>query len=503
MKNSYLLGYDLGSSSIKVSLIDVDSGVAMGSAQSPDSELPISASAPGMAEQDPEVWWQHVQIATRSLLDRSKLSGDVIQAIGISYQMHGLVCLDKDNNVLRPAIIWCDSRAVCIGNKAFSELGEQHCLEKLYNSPGNFTASKLCWVKENEPKIFEKIKHFVLPGDYLAYKLSGILSTSKSGLSEGILWDFTGDCPAEFLLDYYDIDPSLIPHYHDSFEVSGTLNAEAAEALGLKSGIPIAYRAGDQVNNAFALGALSPGEIAANAGTSGVVYGVGEKLKYDALSRVNTFLHVNNCSEQARLGVLLCLNGTGILNSWARHNLFSLNSECPDYDAMNALAAKSPIGSKGISCFPYGNGAERSLGNRELGASFNGLHLTIHEQSDLLRSIQEGIVFALYYGIKIMSEMGIHPKAVRAANANMFLSPVFQEAFANVSGSEIALYDTDGAQGAARGAGVGAGIYKSPEEALNGLKPSTTITASLEKQKLYQEAYNSWEENLFKHLELN
>ena len=330
----YLLGYDIGSSSVKASLVNAGTGKCVASAFFPKTEAKIMAIQPGWAEQDPENWWENLKLATQAVLAESGGKADEIDAIGISYQMHGLVCVDKNQRVLRPSIIWCDSRAVPYGQKAFETLGEATCLSHLLNSPGNFTASKLAWVKENEPGIFEKIDKIMLPGDYIAMKLSGTICTTVSGLSEGMFWDFQQKEVAGFLMDYYGFDKGLIPDIKPTFSEQGRVNARAAQELGLKEGTPITYRAGDQPNNALSLNVFNPGEIASTAGTSGVVYGVNGEVNYDPKSRVNTFAHVNHTDELTRLGVLLCINGTGILNSWVKRNVAP---EGISYAEMNAM----------------------------------------------------------------------------------------------------------------------------------------------------------------------
>jgi len=491
-----LLGYDVGSSSVKATLMDSVTGKVLATATSPEKELEIIAQKPGWAEQNPEVWWNHVKLAAQKIKGKAKFEASDIKAIGISYQMHGLVLVDKNKQVLRPSIIWCDSRAVQIGQKAAAEIGEQKCLESLLNLPGNFTASKLKWVMENEPDVFSKIYKMMLPGDYIAMKMTGEIKTTPSGLSEGIMWDFQKQGLADLVLNYYGIPEELIAEVVPTFSVQGELIKEAADELGLKAGTKISYRAGDQPNNALSLNVLNPGEIAATAGTSGVVYGITERSDYDSKSRVNTFVHVNHTQKTPRYGVLLCVNGTGILNSWLKHNA----SGGLDYDEMNKLAGSVDVDSEGLSILPYGNGAERTLENSNLGASIHGLNFNIHTRAHLMRAAQEGIVFALNYGLGIMRQTGVVAKTVRAGDANMFLSPLFGEAFATVTESTVELYNTDGSQGAARGAGIGAGIYKGPADAFVGLEPVRTIEPNTKLASAYKQAYKRWEDVLKKQL---
>ena len=419
--------------------------------------------------------------------------GEDIKAIGISYQMHGLVCVDKDLQVLRPSIIWCDSRAVPYGEKAFDAIGEETCLGHLLNSPGNFTAAKLAWVKENEPELFDKIYKFMLPGDYLAMRLSGVVNTTISGLSEGMFWDFREKRVADFLMRYFGFDDSLVPDIVPTFSVQSEVCAEAAKELGLKEGTPISYRAGDQPNNALSLNVFNPGEIASTAGTSGVVYGVLGEINYDKKSRVNTFAHVNYTEQLDRLGVLLCINGTGILNAWVRR---TIAPEGISYADMNDFMASVPIGSEGVTIIPFGNGAERVLENKEVGCSIQGVNFNKHGKAHLMRAAQEGIVFSFCYGMEIMQQMGMDIKKIHAGKANMFLSPIFRDTLAGVSGATIELLETDGSVGAAKGAGMGCGFYKDNEEAFSSLKRLAVIEPDESKRKEYLQAYAAWKDRL-------
>lgn len=483
-----LLGLDLGSSSVKASVIDGASGNCLASAFYPKDDMKIMALQPGWAEQDTETWWKNIKA---SIADCNTQLGERkrdIGAIGISYQMHGLVTVDKNYNVLRPSIIWCDSRAVDYGEEAFRSLGEEYCLSHMLNSPGNFTASKLAWVKENEPDLYGRIHKIMLPGDYIALRLTGEAVTTWSGLSEGILWDFAENRLSEELLDHFGFSHDLIPHIVPSFSIQGKVTPGAAREMDLPEGIPVSYRAGDQPNNALSLNVFNPGEVAATAGTSGVIYGVTDMKKYDSLSRVNTFLHVNHGPYEPRLGVLLCINGTGILNSWLRKNTGS-NVQ---YAAMNDMAGKVATGSEGLSVLPFGNGAERMLGNKNIGARVLGLNFNIHTSSHLYRAAQEGIVFSFRYGFDIMKATGIEPAVIRAGAANMFRSSVFREALSCVTGTEIHLYNTDGSVGAARGAGIGSGYYMSVREAFTGLKSTGVTVPDETKSDKYEEAYNKW-----------
>lgn len=491
----YLLGCDIGSSSVKASIVDVESGKTVASDYYPREEAAIIAVKPGWAEQDPESWWKYLKEAIKGAIAVARINGEDIKAVGISYQMHGLVVVNKAKEILRPSIIWCDSRAVQYGDRAFKAIGEKYCLSHLLNSPGNFTASKLAWIKEYEPRLFDEIDKIMLPGDFIAMRMTGDIVTTVSGLSEGIFWDFKNQCVSKELMNYYGFNDDIIADIKPTFGLQGELTASVATELGLKKGTPVTYRAGDQPNNALSLNVLNPGEIAATGGTSGVVYGVNGTINYDSLSRVNTFAHVNYTEENPRLGVLLCINGVGILNSWIKRNIAPAGM---DYDGLNELAAGIPVGSEGLSILPFGNGAERMLQNKPSSCSVHGLNFNIHSKAHLARAAQEGIVFSFKYGMEIMNQMGIDIDVIRAGNANMFLSPVFREALAGVTGAVIELYDTNGAVGAAKGAGMGAGIYNSAEEAFASLQKIDVIEPDGLKADQYCGAYETWKERLIK-----
>jgi xylulokinase len=489
-----LLGIDIGTSSIKVSVTDAQTQQSVAAAQFPETETPVIALKPGWAEQSPEMWWEHVQKAILKIHATKKYHPKDIAAIGIAYQMHGLVLVDKEQKVLRDSIIWCDSRAVEIGDKAFRSIGESKSLSNLLNSPGNFTASKLAWVKENEPEIYQHIHKIMLPGDFIAMKLTGEINTSVSSLSEGIFWDFKKEQLSEDVFSYFGFDKNLIPAVQPVFANHGNITDTVANALSLIAGIPVTYKAGDQPNNALSLNVLEPGEVAATAGTSGVIYGVSDALTYDQQSRVNTFAHVNYAPDKKRTGVLLCINGTGILNRWIKNNM----APALNYPAINEAAQQISIGADGLRILPFGNGAERMLNNKIVGTHFHNIDLNLHTQAHVFRAAQEGIAFAFRYGLDIMRENGMHPQVIRAGKANMFLSDLFTEAFVNATNVPVELYDCDGSVGAAIGAGIGAGVYASAKDAFSKVKPLKLVVPSVAKQ--YDAVYNDWKILLDKQL---
>ena len=494
----YLLGIDLGSSSIKVALIEAESQRVAQVISYPETEMPIRAAQVGWAEQDPELWWTNLKKACSLLFDRTDVSPRQISAIGIAYQMHGLVIVDKAQEVLRPSIIWCDSRAVEIGEHANEALGHENCLQSMLNSPGNFTASKLRWVKENEPAVFDKIHKAMLPGDFLAMKMTGKIYTTISGLSEGSFWDFDKNDLAHELLQHYEISKDMLPELVESFSIQGKLTANAAKELGLTKDTPIAYRAGDQPNNAFSLGVIHPNQLAGTGGTSGVVYGLVDTLQYDPLSRVNSFAHVNHDATQIRIGVLLCINGAGSQYAWIKKQMAE---DGMSYEDIEAAQREISIGADGLRILPFGNGAERMLENKYQGAQVFNLQLNTHTRAHFYRAALEGVAFAFVYGMEILHEMGIHPSTLRVGNDNLFQSSIFSHTIAALAGVNIDIIETTGAIGAAKGAGYGVGFYPSLDAAVGNLQ----IVKSYKKVKnveKYKKAYQDWKTILKKQYQL-
>lgn len=484
-----LLGIDLGTSSVKVSVMDASNGKVLASAQHPETEAAIISHQPGWAEQSPNMWWQDVQAAILKANATGAFNPADIGAIGIAYQMHGLVLVDSNQNVIRDSIIWCDNRAVALGEKAFETIGQDYCLGHLLNSPGNFTASKLAWVKQNEPERYGQIYKMMLPGDFISMKLTGEITTTIAALSEGMFWDFKNDCLSTAVMEYYGLDAQHIPEIKNVFDTHGYLSESIATTLGLPKGIPVTYKAGDQQNNALSLNVVKPGEVAATAGTSAVIYAVSDSLQADTASRVNSFAHVNHTLEQNSIGVLLCINGAGISNSWMKHKMGASS-----YSEMNTLAASVAPGSDGVTVLPFGNGSERMLHNKNIGAHILGLDFNRHQAAHLFRAVQEGVVFAMQYGFKVLQQNGVQPTVIRAGKANMFLSGVFVDCFVNTLQVPLELYHTDGSKGAAIGAGYGAKVYATIEEAFVNSKPLTSIEPVANTN--YTEAYQNWEQQL-------
>lgn len=493
----YTIGYDIGSSSIKAALVEKDSGKVVSVVQEPDAEMDMNAPNPGWAEQHPDDWWKHVCAATLRLIKENDINPEQIVSIGIAYQMHGLVLVDSTGQPLRKSIIWCDSRAVEIGEKAYEQLGPEHCKTHLLNSPGNFTASKLKWVLENEPEVYQKTHKFMLPGDYIAYRLTGRMTTTISGLSEGILWDFKQNEIASSLLDYFGIHSELVPELVDTFSPQGTLTSEAAEATGLTMGTSVGYRAGDQPNNALSLNVFEPGEIAATGGTSGVVYAVTDSLSVKESERVNNFAHVNHSGDSPRIGKLLCINGAGILYRWMQKNL-----AVASYDEMNALAAEIAVGSEGLCILPFGNGAERMLKNQNPGVHIQYLDLNKHDKAHLCRASLEGIAFAFVYGMNLLKADDVSLKVMRVGNDNLFRSSIFSETIATLTGCEIEVYHTTGAVGAARASTLHEnGLVRLDQKSL----ASDLVMGYSPKRekKSYEEAYLKWKKALEQQLKPN
>ena len=486
----YYIGFDLGSSSIKVALVEMATGKSIDVAQEPENEMSMLAIKNGWAEQKPEDWWQHSCNAIAKLKKKHSITADQIKGIGISYQMHGLVLVDKAGETLRQSIIWCDSRAVAIGREAFDGIGAEKCSTHLLNSPSNFTASKLKWVKENEPEIYSRIHKFMLPGDYLAFRFSNVINTTMSGLSEGMFWDFKNDTVADFLLEYYGIDASLVPDIVDTFGLQSTVDEKGAQESGLAVGTPIFYRAGDQPNNALSLNVLNPGEVAATGGTSGVVYAVTESLSSKESTRVNNFAHVNYLKNKPRIGKLLNINGAGIQFRWLLNNL-----AVSSYDEMNTLAHEVPVGSDGVVVIPFGNGAERMLNNQEIGTRLVNVNLNNHQKGHLCRAALEGIAFSFIYGMEIMQSDGIEIKVMRAGNDNLFRSDIFSNTIATLMDCEIQIYKTTGAIGAARAAGLHEGDFEKFGKNIND-NDYVMSYKPLENKSDYKVAYQNWKKEL-------
>jgi len=487
----YYLGLDIGSSSVKIALVDTETGTSAGVVQEPKTEMSMLAINNGWAEQNPEDWWQHVCTGIQKIKKECKISSDDIVGIGISYQMHGLVLVDEKGKSLRNSIIWCDSRAVEIGQNAFKGIGENKCAEHLLNSPANFTASKLKWVKDNEPEVYAKVDKFMLPGDYIAYRFSGIINSTVSGLSEGIFWDFKNDEVSESLMSYYGFAKSLVPEIVDTFSEQSKVSTLGAKESGLKPGTSILYRAGDQPNNALSLNVFKPGEVAATGGTSGVVYAITNSLSVKESARVNNFAHVNyKQGEDPRIGKLLCINGAGIQYRWLLNNL-----DVASYEEMNALASKVAVGSDGVCLVPFGNGAERMLNNREIGTRIVNLNLNNHSKGHLCRAALEGIAFSFVYGMDILKSDGIALNVIRAGNDNLFRSEIFSNTVATLIGHEIEIYKTTGAIGAARAADLHKGNFEVFGKRIMDNDHVMTYKPLSEKEK-YQEAYKNWKNEL-------
>ncbi len=486
----YYIGYDIGSSSIKVALVEAKTGKKIVVLNEPQNEMEIVSLHPNWAEQDPEIWWEHICVATKKAIRESNIDASQISGIGISYQMHGLVIVDEKCNPLRNAIIWCDSRAIEIGNKAFAEIGERKCATHLLNSPGNFTASKLKWVKVNEPAIYVKIYKYMLPGDFIACKLTGEITTTKNGLSEGMLWDYKENKVANWLLDYYGIDQSLTPTIVENFTNQGFVNEKASKESGLPTVIPVVYRAGDQPNNALSLNVFNPGEVAATGGTSGVFYAVTDVVSEQKGTRVNNFVHVNYEIETPRIGKLLNINGAGIQYRWLRNNMGS-----ETYESMNRKASKIAIGSDGVVVIPFGNGAERMFNNKNIGTHFLNLNLNTHSNAHLFRASLEGIAFSFVYGMEILKEDNATINVIRAGNDNLFRSEIFSNTVATLIGHEIEIYNTTGAVGAARAVGLTDGDFEIFGSSIT--KNDHVMTfMPLKNKEPYEEAYKNWKKEL-------
>ncbi|MDG1760715.1 MAG: FGGY family carbohydrate kinase [Flavobacteriaceae bacterium] len=494
MNQQYYIGFDIGSSSVKVAIVNAITGENVLSIHEPKHEMSILSEQSDWAEQNPNDWWGHLCTGTKRVIRESKIDASKIGAVGISYQMHGLVVVDKEGEPLRNAIIWCDSRAVAIGNKAFQELSPERCTKSLLNSPANFTASKLKWVKDNEPGLFKKIDKFMLPGDFIAYKLTGKIATTKNGLSEGVFWDYESDTVADWLLTYFDFENQLVPDIVENFTPQGAVSKKASEETGLPAGIPITYRAGDQPNNALSLNIFNDGEVAATGGTSGVIYAVSNNKTSKEANRINHFAHVNYSKENPTIGKLLCINGAGIMYRWLRNQ-----SSAESYETMNREASKVPIGSDGLVILPFGNGAERMLNNTNVGTQFCNINLNQHSKGHLYRAALEGIAFSFAYGMEIIENDDAKIKVIKAGNDNLFRAEIFSKTLATLIGYEIEIYNTTGAIGAARAAGL---TDKNFERFGKNITDNDHVMTfkPIENNTSYLDAYTNWKKELYKQI---
>jgi len=488
----FAIGYDIGSSSIKAALVNLDTGETVGLVQYPEEEMAMYAEQVGWAEQDPEIWWDAVCKCSKKLLAAHPKTRNNIRSIGISYQMHGLVLVDKEMQVIRPSIIWCDSRAVEIGDQIYAQLTPEYCDTHLLNSPSNFTAAKLAWVKENEPENYGRIHKMMLPGDYIAMRLTGNICTTATGLSEGIFWDFKNDTVSDTLLEKLGFSSSLIPEIVNTSSHQGIVSKIAADVTGLDAGILVSYRAGDQANNALSLTVLEPGEIAATGGTSGVAYGVSDKLISDSQQRVNSFAHVNHSKDNIRIGQLLCINGAGSQYAWIKKQI---TQDGTSYTEMESRIEQIPVGSNGLRVIPFGNGAERMLNNKQTGAHIHNLQFHMHSRDHIVRAALEGIAFSFVYGIRLLQELGVDTNRIKVGNDNLFQSKVFSSSISNLLSCEIEMMDTTGAIGAAQASGIAIGAFESFGEAVSTVKRIKTFSPN-NNTEAYSDAYRKWENDL-------
>jgi xylulokinase len=375
------------------------------------------------------------------------------------------------------------------GERAFAGIGADRCLGHCLNSPGNFTAAKLKWVADHEPAHYARATHAMLPGDYIAFRLSGKAATTVTGLSEGVLWDFREHGLAGVVLNEMKLDRGKLPERVPTVGAQGRVTERAARETGLAPGTLIGYRAGDQPNNALSLNVLEPGEVAATGGTSGVVYGVTDRMTYDPDQRVNSFAHVNHSKGDPRIGILLCINGTGIAHRWIRRQVCG---EGATYADLETLAKRVPVGSDGLIFLPFGNGPERVLKNRDVGAQLLHLDFNRHTRAHVVRAGIEGVAFSFVYGMKIMEDLGVDLTTIRVGNDNMFQSRTFAQTIATLTGATIEVYDTTGAVGAALAAGVASGDQGGLAEAVGHQHVLRTVHPERQLTPDLMESYLVW-----------
>jgi xylulokinase len=492
----YTIGYDIGSSFVKGVLWDEERGEVAAHVTVPDREMPIRAEKADWAEQDPEMWWEAVKAATQRLIDMVPGAGGRVRGIGVSYQMHGLVLLDRDGKVLRPSIIWCDSRATGMGKELEKAVGEEAVRRQLLNSPGNFTVSKLAWVIRNEPETASRIRWVMLPGDWIAYQLTGMVSTTVCGLSEGMLWNFKDHVPHVKALEAAGADPEWIPPVAPNPGDQGVVGSAVGAEMGFAPGARVLFRGGDQPMNAYGLGVDGPGMWAASAGTSGVLYRVDPVREAEPTGMANRFAHIGHSAENPAIGTLLCLNGAGIAYAWLRRVMFAGQ----EYAAINEHVAAVPAGADGVMFHPFGNGAERMLDNRQPGAGWSGIHFNRHGQGHLARAVMEGIVFAFVHGMRHVDPSLPALPVIRAPHAGLFRSELFASMLSTLAGADVQLHAGDGATGAAQGASValGASAIKALDSNAARDEPGVLKTHSPDPSihDALESAYSRWKDAL-------
>ncbi|MFW6097130.1 MAG: xylulokinase [Chloroflexota bacterium] len=450
------LGIDVSTTATKALLID-EVGDVVASASTP---YEFSTPRPLWSEQDPQLWWDGARSSIRQALDEADAGGEDVRAIGLTGQMHGLVLLDEAGEVLRPAILWNDQRTGAECDEIRNRLGK----ERLIAITGNdaltgFTAPKILWVKNNEPEIYERTRHILLPKDYVRYRLTGEFASDRAGGSGTLLFDLKERTWSREVAEALDIDPEWLPPTFEGPSVTGTISASAAEATGLATGTPVVGGGGDQAAQAVGVGAVAPGIVALTLGTSGVVFAATDAPMVEPEGRLHAFCHAVP-GKWHLMGVMLSAAGS---LRWYRDAL------APDmsFEALVAEAEEAPPGSEGLLFLPYLTGERTPHPDPLARGAFVGLTVR-HKRAHMTRAVLEGVAFGLRDSFELMQETGLATVEQVRVSGGGARSELWRQILADVLQTELVTVNTT--EGAAYGAGllaaVGAGQFEDVQGAV-------------------------------------
>jgi xylulokinase len=450
----YWLGIDVGTGGTRALLVDAD-GKVRHSFTSPHEDMRMER--PLWAEQRPENWWDAAQLAIRGVLATAGASGADVRGIGLSGQMHGLVLLDAANQVIRPALIWCDQRSQTQVDGINELVGKETVLSCIANPVlTGFTLPKLLWVRDNEPANFARVRKFLLPKDYLRFQLAGVHVCDVSDASGTALFDVVRRQWSFSLAAQLGIDRSILPEVLESSDISGRVSRAAALATGLSEGTPIVAGAGDQAASAVGNGIVEAGIMSCTIGTSGVVFAHTPAPAYDPAGRVHTFCH----AVRGTWHVMGVTQGAGLSLQWFRNNL----APGTGYDTLTAEASTAETGSQGLYWLPYLMGERTPHLDANARGGWIGLTAR-HTRADLIRSLLEGVSYSQMDGLEIIEKMGVTVNSVRVSGGGA-RSAFWRQMLANVFGRRVAVLESEegSAYGAALLALVGTGEFSSVGE---------------------------------------
>jgi len=462
----YYLGIDVGTTGCKVVLINESGRVV-----SKDViEYPLYTPKPGWSEQDPRDWWRACTKAVKNTVSKARVSKDDIEGIGLTGQMHGLVVIDREGQVIRPAILWNDQRTA----KEALLINKRVGIEELIKLTGNivhtgFTAPKILWLRSHEPENYKRASKLMLPKDYVGFMMTGDVVTDVNDASGTSLFNVRRRAWCQEILDVLDIPYEILPEVKESPEVRGELRSGVAEELGLKAHIPVVAGAGDQGAAGVGAGIVEEGIISVNIGTSGVVFTNSDEFRYDPEGRLHAFCHAVP-GKWHLMGVMLSAGGS---LKWFRDNLGHLEKVTADlvgtdpYDLLIKEAEKVPPGSEGLIFLPYLAGERTPYADPYARGVFFGLSLK-HSKGHLIRAILEGVAFGLRDSFELMKDLGITAEQVRILGGGS-RSRVWRQIVADVFGTEVVtmVVDEGSSYGAAILAAVGAGGFKKVEDAVS------------------------------------